>query len=553
MPLSFIKKLKSTHISSFSSFSNHRFSATHNDRDKDALNPTPIVTNPRQGILIITLYEAQGLSLPKEQQYAFSSACLGKSRSTTLHTPYALVDFDNVQVHVNCIGGNPENPFWAGSSTQYKFDVSRVANLMIHLFIPNPNAPPGCERTQGISLGYVCFTPRFDSKRPPENKSSIKDFKEKSEDSCVSWTNIQHGTGQLRIGVEYAGNEAHNLSTSDFELLKVIGKGSYGKVMQVRKRDTNRIYAMKSIRKERIIASKEVAHTLAERSVLAQINNPFIVPLKFTFQSPDKLYFILAFINGGELFYHLRREGRFDINRSRFYAAELLCALECIHGFNVIYRDLKPENILLDYQGHIALCDFGLCKLRMKDEDRTETLCGTPEYLAPEMIRGVGYNKTVDWWTLGVLLWEMLTGLPPFYESVLNEMYDRIVFEPLTFPDFMPPVAKDLLTKLLDKDPTKRLGANGSAEIKSHPFFGSIDWRKLLQRKYQPTFKPDVVDALDTTNFDVCFTSEPPQDSYVGGAALSETTQRQFAGFSYTRPVSRLSKLGGSIDDSRHQ
>lgn len=140
-----------------------------------------------------------------------------------------------------------------------------------------------------------------------------------------------------------------------------------------RKKDTHRIYALKTIRKAHIISRSEVSHTLAERSVLAQINNPFIVPLKFSFQSPEKLYLVLAFVNGGELFHHLQKEQRFDINRSRFYAAELLCALECLHGFNVIYRDLKPENILLDYSGHIALCDFGLCKLDMKDEDTTNS------------------------------------------------------------------------------------------------------------------------------------------------------------------------------------
>lgn len=149
-----------------------------------------------------------------------------------------------------------------------------------------------------------------------------------------------------------------------------------------RKKDTHRIYALKTIRKAHIISRSEVAHTLAERSVLAQINNPFIVPLKFSFQSPEKLYLVLAFVNGGELFHHLQKEQRFDINRSRFYAAELLCALECLHGFNVIYRDLKPENILLDYTGHIALCDFGLCKLDMKDEDRTNSKACRLTFLA---------------------------------------------------------------------------------------------------------------------------------------------------------------------------
>lgn len=279
-----------------------------------------------------------------------------------------------------------------------------------------------------------------------------------------------------------------------------------------RKRDTHRIYALKTIRKAHIISRSEVAHTLAERSVLAQINNPFIVPLKFSFQSPEKLYLVLAFVNGGELFHHLQREQRFDVNRARFYTAELLCALECLHGFNVVYRDLKPENILLDYSGHIALCDFGLCKMDMKDEDRTnskllhkplssilltniQAFCGTPEYLAPELLLGQGYDKSVDWWTLGVLLYEMLTGLPPYYDENTNEMYRKILSEPLHFPgpEIVPMPAKDLLIQLLDRRPEHRLGAKGPSEIKAHPFFNAIDWRKLLQRRYDPTFKPNVV------------------------------------------------------------
>ena len=401
--------------------------------------------------------------------------------------PYALVDFDKVQVFINSVDGNPENPLWAGSNTQYKFDVSRVAELTIHLFVRNPNAKPGTGRADDILLGVVRLNPRFEIQEG-----------EQAAQGGVEWVDIQHGTGKLQIGAQFVENQKGKLSIDDFDLLKVVGKGSFGKVMQVQKKDTNRIYALKSIRKAKIISRSEVAHTLAERSVLAQINNPFIVPLKFTFQSPEKLYFVLAFVNGGELFHHLSKEGRFDINRSRFYAAELLCALECLHGFNVIYRDLKPENILLDYQGHIALCDFGLCKLEMKDEDTTNTFCGTPEYLAPELLLGQGYNKTVDWWTLGVLLYEMLTGLPPFYDESTNEMYRKILSEPLRFPgyDVVPPAAKDLLTKLLTRDVTQRLGANGSAEIKSHPFFHAIDWRKLLQRKYEPAFKPNVVSFI---------------------------------------------------------
>ncbi|KAI1334425.1 Pkinase-domain-containing protein [Xylariaceae sp. FL0016] len=568
----------------------------------------PVVKPPKPGILVVTLHEGQNFSLPEQHRNTFSQHSQGSmstgnalsgsvrpgssqrtaagsfmngsarpqtsgggfhgipsnhGRISSKYLPYALLDFDKVQVFVNSVSGNPENPLWAGDNTQYKFDVSRVTELNVHLYMRNPNAPPGSGRSQDIFIGVVRINPRFEEKHKfvEDPKASKKDrekaaaeFSTKERElghSGVEFVDVQYGSGKLKIGVEYVENRAGKLKIEDFELLKVVGKGSFGKVMQVRKKDTSRIYALKTIRKAHIISRSEVAHTLAERSVLAQINNPFIVPLKFTFQSPEKLYFVLAFVNGGELFHHLQKEQRFDVNRARFYTAELLCALECLHGFNVIYRDLKPENILLDYQGHIALCDFGLCKLDMKDEDRTNTFCGTPEYLAPELLMGQGYNKTVDWWTLGVLLYEMLTGLPPFYDENTNEMYRKILSEPLHFPgaDVVPPAAKDLLSKLLNRKPEERLGAAGSAEIKAHPFFHAIDWRKLLQRKYEPTFKPSVADALDTANFDPEFTSEAPQDSYVEGPVLSQTMQNQFAGFSYNRPIAGLGDAGGSVKD----
>jgi serum/glucocorticoid-regulated kinase 2 len=278
----------------------------------------------------------------------------------------------------------------------------------------------------------------------------------------------------------------------------------------------------------------EITHTLAERLVLAQVESPFIVPLKFSFQTEQKLYLVLAFVNGGELFHHLQREHRFDEKRARFYSAELLLALEHLHELDVVYRDLKPENILLDYTGHIALCDFGLCKLNMKDNEKTNTFCGTPEYLAPEILSGNGYDKTIDWWTLGVLLYEMLAGLPPFYDEVTDKMYEKILNDPLVFGEEFGPEAQSILTGLLNRNPAKRLGAKGADEIKKHPFFDKhIDFKLLAKKRIQPPFKPSVVSPVDVSNFDMVFTEEAPVDSFVEDSKLSQTVQAQFSGFSF--------------------
>ncbi|KAF2966405.1 hypothetical protein GQX73_g7187 [Xylaria multiplex] len=392
-----------------------------------------VVKHAKAGVLIVTIYEARGLSLPEQYQDAFTSQhptnshsaanaqslanssrpTLSSQTPTTLsgcpdqpqtssgrgfkgipttngrvsgkYMPYALVDFDKVQVFINSVDGRPDNPLWAGSNTQYKFDVSRVEELTVHLFIRNPTAPPGSGRTQDIFLGVVRLNPRFEAKPPLEDGIwSKKDSDElASEFSGIGCVNIQNGTRKLQIGVDYTENDTSKLNINDFELLKVIGKGCFGK------------------------------------------------------------------------------------------------------------------------------------------------------------------------WTLGVLLYEMPTGLPPFYDENTNEMYRKISAESLHFlsSDVVPPAAKDLLTKLLNRDPTQRLGANGSVEIKSHPFFHAIDWIKLLQRKYEPAFKPNVANALDTTNFDPEFTSETPQDSYVDEPVLSQSMQHQFEGFSYRRPVPGLNDAGGSIKD----
>lgn len=401
--------------------------------------------------------------------------------------PYALVDFDKMQIFIKSISGNPENPLWAGPNAQYKFDVSRAAELTVHLFLRNPNATPGSGRTENICLGVARLNPRVEMLGG--TTSATKEQDQALGFSGVGWVDVCHGTGKLQIGVDYVETQASELSINDFELLKVVGGSSFGKVLQVRKRDTNRLFALRAIRKAKLISPPEDAHALVEQSVLAQINSPFVAPLKLIFQTPLKLYLVVPFVDGGKLFHHLANEGRFDVNRCRFYAAELLCALECLHGFDVTYQDLKPENVLLNCLGHIVLCDFGLCKLEMKDEDCPNASRGAPKYLAPEVLLGQGYGETVDWWTLGVLLYEMLTGLPPFPDEA------KVLSQSLHFPDdhVVPPAARDVLMGLLHKNPAERLGANGAAEIRSHPFFHDIDWRKLLEREYDPVFNPNLV------------------------------------------------------------
>jgi len=223
--------------------------------------------------------------------------------------------------------------------------------------------------------------------------------------------------------VLYSGDNK-KVGKDDFELLKVIGKGSFGKVMQVKKKDDGQIYAMKVLRKEAIIARKQVDHTRAEKAILQKIEHPFIVKLNYAFQTEDKLYMVLDFVNGGELFFHLKKEGKFSEERVRLYSAEIALALHHLHSRDIVYRDLKPENILIDADAHICITDFGLSKEIISDEV-THTFCGTPEYLAPEVLKGQGHGCPVDWWSLGTLIYEMLTGLPPFYSQNINIMYQK--------------------------------------------------------------------------------------------------------------------------------
>jgi serine/threonine protein kinase len=268
---------------------------------------------------------------------------------------------------------------------------------------------------------------------------------------------------------------------------------------------------MKVLSKKEIVAKKEVAHTIGERKILQRsLESPFLVGLKFSFQTDTDLYLITDFKSGGELFWHLQKETRFSEERARFYIAELVLALEHLHRYNIVYRDLKPENILLDATGHVALCDFGLSKADLRSDELTTTFCGTTEYLAPEVLLDEhGYSKLVDFWSLGVLLFEMCCGWSPFYAEDTQQMYKNICFGKIRFPrNVISEDGKMFVKGLLNRNPKHRLGAQrDAAELKEHSFFSCIDWKALLLKQVTPPFKPVVESDESTANFDPEFTT----------------------------------------------
>jgi serine/threonine protein kinase len=248
------------------------------------------------------------------------------------------------------------------------------------------------------------------------------------------------------------------VSLLDFEPLKVIGNGCFGKVMMVKFNKNGQIYAMKSIRKAHVVKNNKVRHTLAERNIMQKITHPFVMKLHYAFQNNGKLYMVMDYLNGGDIFYHLSISRRFPEERARFYAAEVLMALECLHEHGFIYRDLKPENVLTDSDGHIRLTDFGLSKEHFEEGQAMTTFVGTTEYLAPEVLKQKGYGKEVDWWSLGVLIFEMLTGCPPFYSKNRQMTFRMILSAELNIPEWISTPAKSMMKDLLVREPSQRLG-----------------------------------------------------------------------------------------------
>ncbi|XP_021914540.1 putative protein kinase C delta type homolog isoform X2 [Zootermopsis nevadensis] len=328
-------------------------------------------------------------------------------------------------------------------------------------------------------------------------------------------------------------------TVEDFQFLKVLGKGSFGKVLLAELKGTECYYAIKCLKKDVVLEDDDVECTLIERKVLALgTKHPYLCHLFCTFQTESHLFFVMEYLNGGDLMFHIQQSGRFPEPRARFYAAEIVSGLKFLHKKGVVYRDLKLDNILLDFDGHVRIADFGMCKLQIYLDRTADTFCGTPDYMAPEIIKGLKYNQCVDWWSFGILLYEMLIGQSPFSGCDEDDLFWSICNEQPHFPRFLSREANSILSLLLEKDSSKRLGTSEctAGDVVDQPFFRNMNWNALERRELEPPFKPRVQHPLDVQYFDKAFTAERAKLTPVEKDILQSMDQTQFQGFSYTNP-----------------
>ena len=400
-------------------------------------------------------------------------------------------------------------------------------------------------------------------KKKPENIDNTNYTNDKSEVLNVTEnTDTNTSSNKNEINIIESNNEEENehplnikLTYNDFQPIKLLGRGSFGEVILVRLKSTKKVYAMKILDKKILKMKKQQNHTKTERDLMVKINSPFIVNIKSAFQDDTNLYLVSEFMQGGDMFFHMH-DGQiviFSHDKTRFYILELVLALESLHKNNMVYRDLKPENILLDSKGHVKLTDFGLSKILEDEDDKAFTLCGTPQYLAPEVLLKKGYDKMVDWWSLGCVMYEMVMGRLPF--AIKRGMINLKIYEKkIDFPRKISNEARDLIEKFLVVNPTERLGygPNGTDDIKNHPFFNGVDWDLAIQKKYKPPFIPKLKNDVDLRYFDNCFTDEP-----IGGPKRKITIRdrdrepsNEYKGFTYmAESVSKeLNNLAKSDD-----
>lgn len=355
------------------------------------------------------------------------------------------------------------DPTW--SSESIKFDVFQTGELTIRVYLPLPSDPG-----PGICLGSGRVIPPYTV-----------------TDSSTKWLPLAEGTGKLLVKLEYKANPA-KLYIGDFDKRNLI---SLQGVSLAKSRHTEPLYAVKSVRKSRKDSSLRVPH-----GIRFDVDSDFIYPLYTTFQEPETFSLVAPFASGGHLFYYLQREHHFDTNKAKFYAAEMMCAVEYLHKRDIVCEGLWPGNILLDALGHVVLADFSLYHSGTGEPREAARLL---EFPAPELLLGQVHGKAVDWWTLGVFLYEMLTGMPPFYAKETGELHRNILYTPIQHLEMLDMNTNDLLLGLLKRDPELRLGINGASEVKDHAFFHDIDWQRLLRRRVEPPFKPTLKPGEITT------------------------------------------------------
>ncbi|XP_068454989.1 serine/threonine-protein kinase N2-like [Clinocottus analis] len=331
---------------------------------------------------------------------------------------------------------------------------------------------------------------------------------------------------------------APKMQKEDFRYISVLGRGHFGKVLLAEFKKTEKLYAVKALKKKDIVTRDEVDSLMSEKRILEMIHasrHPFLVSLHGCFQTSDHVCFVMEYLPGGDLMIHIHKNV-FSEAQTRFYSACVLLGLEFLHLNKIIYRDLKLDNLLMDADGFIKITDFGLCKEGMGHGDRTSTFCGTPEFLAPEVLTDDNYTRAVDWWGMGVLIFEMLVGESPFPGEDEEEVFDSIVNDDVQYPECLPPDVVCILQKLLKKNPLKRLGAGerDATEVKGEKYFQTVDWDGLLARKVKPPFLPSIKESKDVGNFDSEFTRlqpvmSPPSKPFV----LSAEQQDAFADFDF--------------------
>lgn len=380
-----------------------------------------------------------------------------------------------------------------------------------------PGAESGIPMTRGRS-GSGSFLPGSADGRAGKSfeigiKSPfVSSFADKAATDTISEKEEEYEENDNKKQVSQANRKMHPW---DFDRLKVLGEGTYGKVLLVREKRTGRLFAQKQLKKaSMVVEEKKIQQTKTEREILESVRHPYIVKLFYAMQDLEKLYLILEYVQGGELFTYLADQSMLSEDTAAFYLAEMVLALHHLHtNVGVVYRDLKPENCLLDSDGHLVLTDFGLSKVATGDDDeRCNTFLGTPEYMAPEILQGEEYDYAVDWWSLGAVANDLLTGSPPFpgsnYKAILNKIWST---KRITFPFYLTRDAQNLISRLLTRDPKKRLGHKDIDFIKKHSFFESVDWDRLEARdpSLVPPIVPIITDPEKAENFSKEFTEMP--------------------------------------------